>query len=131
MVTTKPCILVADDDQLVHAAFSQLLAFSGYDVRSAWDGEEVVAKAREERPDLILLDIMMPKRNGILVAQDLKTHPETSDIPIIIVTGLSGTPAAQVTRAEVYLQKPVRPNDLLDAVRRLLTDRGITPPEPI
>lgn len=130
MVTTKPCILVADDDQLVHTAFSEILAFSGYTVVSAWDGDEVVTKVREERPDLILLDIMMPKRNGILVAQDLKADPKTSAIPIIIVTGLSGTPAAQVTKAEMYLQKPVRPNDLLDAVRRLLADRGIASPEP-
>lgn len=93
----------------------------------AWDGDEALAKAQTQRPDLVLLDIMMPKRNGIQVAQDLKDNPATSGIPIIMVTALSGTPAAQITRAEVYLQKPVRPGDLLEHVRRLLATRGCEP----
>ena len=121
-------ILVADDDKLVQSAFSDILEYSGYAVISAWDGEEAFVKARQERPDLILLDIMMPKRNGIQVAQDLKADPATQHIPIIIVTALSGTPAAQVTRAEVYLQKPVRPGDLLEQVRRLLAAREAAAP---
>ncbi len=116
----KPRILVADDDRLVQSAFSDLLEYSGYAVISAWDGEEAFTKAQAERPDLILLDVMMPKRNGIQAAQDLKANPATRDIPIIMVTALSGTPAAQLTRAEVYLQKPVRPGDLLEHVRRLV-----------
>ncbi len=124
----KHRILVADDDKLVQSAFSDILEYSGYTVISAWDGEEAFVKARQERPDLILLDIMMPKRNGIQVAQDLKADPATRHIPIIIVTALSGTPAAQVTRAEVYLQKPVRPGDLLEQVRRLLAARESAAP---
>lgn len=127
-VAAKYRILVADDDKLVQSAFSDILEYSGYSVISAWDGEEALTKARQERPDLILLDIMMPKLNGIQVAQDLKADPATSDIPIIIVTALSGTPAAQVTRAEVYLQKPVRPGDLLEQVRRLLRESTAQPP---
>ncbi len=117
----KPRILVADDDRLVQSAFSDLLEYSGYAVISAWDGEEATTRAQAERPDLILMDVMMPKRNGIQAAQDLKANPATRDIPIIMVTALSGTPAAQLTRAELYLQKPVRPGDLLEQVRRLLT----------
>ncbi len=120
-MSDKPRILVADDDRLVQSAFSDLLEYSGYAVLSAWDGEEAFTKAQAERPDLILLDVMMPKRNGIQAAQDLKANPATRDIPIIMVTALSGTPAAQLTRADVYLQKPVRPGDLLEHVRRLLT----------
>jgi CheY-like chemotaxis protein len=119
-VSNKPRILVADDDKLVQSAFTDIFEYSGYTVIPAWDGEEALAKARAERPDLILLDVMMPKRNGIQVAQDLKANPTTRGIPIIIVTALSGTPGAQLTRAEVYLQKPVRPGDLLEHVRRLL-----------
>ena len=126
-MTNKARILVADDDKLVQSAFSDILEYSGYTVIPAWDGQEALAKARAELPDLILLDIMMPKRNGIQVAQDLKSNPATSGIPIIIVTALSGTPAAQLTRAEVYLQKPVRPGDLLDHVRRLLAHPGCEP----
>ncbi len=124
MLTSRPRILVADDDKLVQSAFSDILEYSGYSVIPAWDGDEALAKAQAEQPDLVLLDIMMPKRNGIQVAQDLKDNPATSGIPIIMVTALSGTPAAQITRAEVYLQKPVRPGDLLEHVRRLLATRG-------
>ncbi len=120
-MSDKPRILVADDDRLVQSAFSDLLEYSGYAVISAWDGEEAFTVAQAERPDLILLDVLMPKRNGIQAAQDLKANPATRDIPIIMVTALSGTPAAQLTRADVYLQKPVRPGDLLEHVRRLLT----------
>lgn len=126
-VTDKPRILVADDDRLVQSAFSDLLEYSGYTVIPAWDGEEAFTKAQAERPDLILLDIMMPKRNGIQVAQELKLSPATRGIPIIIVTALSGTPAAHITQADVYLQKPVRPADLLGYVRRLLTARVAAP----
>jgi CheY-like chemotaxis protein len=127
LVTSRPRILVADDDKLVQSAFTDILEYSGYTVIPAWDGDEALAKAQAEQPDLVLLDIMMPKRNGIQVAQDLKENPATSSIPIIIVTALSGTPAAQITRAEVYLQKPVRPGDLLERVRRLLATRGREP----
>lgn len=126
----KHRILVADDDKLVQSAFSDILEYSGYSVIPAWDGEEACLKARQELPDLILLDIMMPKRNGIQVAQELKADPATGHIPIIIVTALSGTPAAQVTRADVYLQKPVRPGDLLEQVRRLLASAREVPPPP-
>ncbi len=124
MLTSRPRILVADDDKLVQSAFSDILEYSGYSVIPAWDGDEALAKAQAEQPDLVLLDIMMPKRNGIQVAQDLKDNPATSGIPIIMVTALSGSPAAQITRAEVYLQKPVRPGDLLEHVRRLVAPRG-------
>lgn len=127
-VSDKPRILVADDDKLVQSAFSDLLEYSGYRVIPAWDGEEAFAKALAERPDLILLDVLMPKRNGIQVAQDLKANPETRGIPIIIVTALSGAPAAQLTQADVYLQKPVRPGDLLEHVRRLLSARAASQP---
>ncbi len=132
-MSDKPRILVADDDRLVQSAFSDILEYSGYTVISAWDGEEALIKAQTERPDLILLDVMMPKRNGIQVAQDLKGDPATRGIPIIIVTALSGSPAAQLTRADVYLQKPVRPGDLLNHVRRLLAARGpgLRPPDAI
>lgn len=116
-------ILVADDDKLMHALLSDLLAEAGYVVLLAWDGEEALAKARAESPDLILLDILMPKKNGIQVAQDLKGEAGTCDIPIVIVSSLAGTPAAQVSKAEAYLQKPIDPHDLMETVWKLLAAR--------
>lgn len=129
-MTDRPRILVADDDKLIQSAFSELLESSGYTVIQAWDGDEALAVAQREPPDLILLDIMMPKRNGIQVARDLKLNPATRGIPIIMVTALSGAPGAQLTRAEVYLKKPVRPGDLLEHVRRVLAAWGSPPAVP-
>ncbi len=128
----KARILVADDDKLMRAFLSDTLEYFGYTVILASDGEEALMKVRSEHPDLILLDIMMPKRNGIQVAQELKSDPTTSGIPIIIVTSLPGTPAAQVSRAEAYLQKPIRPEALLSQVWKLLPARGapLKPPIP-
>jgi len=77
---TPARILVADDDKFMHAILADLLTGAGHTVLSAWDGEEALAVARAESPDLILLDIMMPKRNGIQVAQDLKAKAPTRDI---------------------------------------------------
>ena len=117
-------ILVADDDKFIHAVFGDLLAEAGYTVLPAWDGEEALIKARAERPDLILLDIMMPKRDGIQVAEDLKADAATRHIPIVIVSTLANTLAAQNSRADVYLKKPVHPDDLVGTVGKLLCARG-------
>lgn len=125
----KARILVADDDRLIRTLFSDILEGFGYTAILASDGEEALRKVRAEPPDLIMLDIMMPKRNGIQVAQELKNHPATSGIPIIMVTSLPGTPAAQVSRANAYLQKPFRPEDLLKQVSALLPAGG-APPKP-
>ena len=117
-------ILVADDDKFIHAVFGDLLAGAGYTVLRAWDGVEALAKAHAETPDLILLDIMMPKRSGIQVAQDLKTDATTRHIPIVIVSTLADALAAQISRADLYLKKPVHPDDLVGTVGKLLAARG-------
>jgi CheY-like chemotaxis protein len=117
-------ILVADDDKFIHAVFGDALAGAGYTVLPAWDGEEALLKARAERPDLILLDIMMPKRDGIQVAEDLKADAATRHIPIVIVSTLANTPAAQNSRADVHLKKPVHPDDLVGTVGKLLCAQG-------
>ena len=123
-------ILVADDDKFVHAVFGDLLTGAGYTVLPAWDGEEALTVARAEHPDVILLAILMPKRNGIQVAQDLKTDAATRHIPIVIVSTLADALAAQISRADVYLKKPVHPDDLVGTVGKLLAARGDAAPAP-
>jgi twitching motility two-component system response regulator PilH len=123
----SPRILVADDDKLMQALLGDLLAQSGCEVLSAWDGEEALAKVRSESPDLILLDILMPKRNGIQVARDLKRAPATRDIPVVIVSSLAGTATAQVSKAEAYVQKPIDPHSLMKTVWELLASRRYAP----
>ena len=76
-------ILAAEDDKLISNSLCDALKSAGYDPTPAYDGEEAVAKAKEIMPDLILLDIMMPKLDGISVLWELKANPETAKIPVI------------------------------------------------
>lgn len=81
-------ILLADDDVTLHEMYAERLRAEGYEVVSAYDGEEALDKAYHEKPDLILLDIMMPKINGIDVMKKLREDQETAGIPIILLTAL-------------------------------------------
>jgi len=81
-------ILVAEDDKFLLAAYAAKLKTSGFDAVLASDGEEAVNKTKTEKPDLILLDLVMPKKDGFDVLYDLKNNPETKNIPVIILSNL-------------------------------------------
>lgn len=81
-------ILIVDDDMTLRELYEERVKAEGYTILSASDGEEAIDKALKEKPDLILLDIMMPKINGIDVMKMLREKEETKSIPIIILTAL-------------------------------------------
>jgi DNA-binding response OmpR family regulator len=81
-------ILAAEDDKLISNSLCEALKAAGYEPTPAYDGEETVAKAKEIMPDLLLLDIMMPKLDGISVLWELKASPETAKIPVIVLTNI-------------------------------------------
>jgi CheY-like chemotaxis protein len=81
-------ILLAEDDRILRKAGETALRRKGYDVVAAVDGEDALAKAREQPPDLVLLDVMMPKIHGFDVLRGLKGDPRTRDIPVIMLTNL-------------------------------------------
>lgn len=81
-------ILAAEDDKLISNSLCDALKTAGYDPTPAYDGEEAVAKAKEIIPDLVLLDIMMPKLDGISVLWELKANPATAKIPVIVLTNI-------------------------------------------
>lgn len=81
-------ILIVDDDMTLRELYEERIRAEGYQIVSASDGEEAIKKANSENPDVILLDIMMPKINGIDVMKNLRSHDETKEIPIIILTAL-------------------------------------------
>lgn len=81
-------ILIVDDDLTLREMYEERLKFDGYVVIGAADGEEAIAKVQSEMPDLILLDVMMPKLNGIDVMKKLRDDERTQHIPIIILTAL-------------------------------------------
>ncbi|MFA6376750.1 MAG: response regulator [Candidatus Paceibacterota bacterium] len=82
-------ILFIEDEAVMQKAVSEFLGVNGYSVVSALDGELGVRAAQAEKPDLILLDIILPKKNGFEVLKDLKSGPETKSIPVIVLTNLS------------------------------------------
>jgi CheY-like chemotaxis protein len=84
-------ILLIEDDPLVVRMYKKVLAFEGFTVMDAPNGSEGLKLAREQKPNLIFLDVMMPKMNGIEVLEHLKSDPEVKDIPVIMLTNLSGT----------------------------------------
>lgn len=81
-------ILAAEDDKLISGSLCEALKAAGYEPTPAYDGEEAVAKAKEVKPDLVLLDIMMPKLDGISVLWELKADPNTAKIPVIVLTNI-------------------------------------------
>lgn len=83
-----PKVLIVDDDMTLRELYEERIKTEGYTILSASDGEEAIAKANTEKLDVILLDIMMPKINGIDVMKMLREKDETKEIPIIILTAL-------------------------------------------
>ncbi|MDO8444125.1 MAG: response regulator [bacterium] len=87
-MATNAKILLVDDDITLHEMYAERLRAEGYIIVSAYDGEEALAKVYTEKPDIILLDIMMPKINGIDVMKKLQEDETTKKIPVILLTAL-------------------------------------------
>ncbi|MCZ6531889.1 MAG: response regulator [SAR324 cluster bacterium] len=118
-----PCILVVDDQPANRDIFQTRLTVSGYQVILAGDGEEALRVAREQLPDLVLLDVMMPKISGIDVCRELKGDPSLPYMPIIMVTAKADSKDVVVgleAGAEEYLTKPVDQAALVARVKSML-----------
>jgi adenylate cyclase len=120
---TPPRILIADDNPNNIEVLRVRLSAQGYDIVTAADGEEALTRARADDPDLILLDVMMPKRDGISVLKELKADSSSRFVPIVLVTARADTRDV-VTGLEAggddYLTKPVEQAALVARVRSLL-----------
>jgi DNA-binding response OmpR family regulator len=81
-------ILVAEDDKLISNSLCEALKAEGFNAVPAYDGEEAVAKCKEAAPNLLLLDIMMPKLDGISVLWELKANPATASVPVVVLTNI-------------------------------------------
>lgn len=112
-------ILLVDDEKNIRLVVGKSLEKAGYDVEFAVDGVEAVDKANEINPDLVLLDLRLPKMNGFLVLEAIKGDTATEDIPVIILSALSEEDDIQKAislGAADFLVKPVTQVDLLSAV---------------
>lgn len=115
-------ILAVDDEKAIVRLVQVNLEREGYEVVTAYDGREALEKVASERPDLIVLDVMMPYMDGFEVLQQLKKSPETRDIPVIMLTAKAQD--ADVFRGwqsgvDCYLTKPFNPMELKAFVKRV------------
>lgn len=88
-------VLIVEDDPLMSRMYQKIFKFEKYDVELAADGQEGLEKARSVKPTIMLLDIMMPKMNGIQVLEKLKSDPDTRNIPVVMLTNLAGEKDAE------------------------------------
>jgi two-component system alkaline phosphatase synthesis response regulator PhoP len=131
-VKRKARILLVDDDADFVESTKIILESKPYEVIVAVNGDEGLRKAKEEKPDLILLDIIMPVEDGFTAADQLKKDPELAKIPVLMLTSYSKKGAGtSIPRsrgygleAEDYIDKPVSPKDLLAVVEKYLKKRG-------
>ena len=120
-------ILAVDDERHIVRLVQVNLEKHGYEVVTAYDGKEALAKIESENPDLVVLDVMMPFMDGIEVLQTLRKNPATRDLPVIMLTAKAQD--ADVFRgwssgADCYLTKPFNPMELLSFVKRILQGRA-------
>jgi putative two-component system response regulator len=116
-------ILIVDDETAARAALEFLLRREGFEVRDAADGPTAIQECASFRPDLILLDIMMPGMDGFEVCRRIKATPETRLTPVVLITGLTGTEDRIMginAGADDFLSKPIDLNELLARTRSLL-----------
>ncbi|MGD9871780.1 MAG: response regulator transcription factor [Thauera sp.] len=116
-------ILIADDEQNIVISLEFLMKREGFDVVVANDGEEAVERIRSEHPDLVLLDVMMPKKTGFEVCQEVKADASLATVRILMLTAKGrDTEVAKglALGADAYMTKPFSTRELVDKVRSLL-----------
>ena len=119
-VSISKKILVADDDQRITLLMKIKLEEKGYAVMTAQDGEEALEKVRTEKPDLLLLDVNMPKLDGDQVYMTLRAQPETKKLPILMLTGLRTEEEVEAEHDENMFSKPVKFEKLFARMRQIL-----------
>ena len=125
---SKKYVLIVDDDPDLVETVGMLLESKGFEVGKAYDGIEGEEAIKKRRPDVLILDVMMPRKNGYQLCKELKDNKWTQDIPIILLTAVGeAVPTTTYTHyegmtieAEDFIPKPVDANTLVQAVERLL-----------
>ena len=123
----QPLVLVVEDYQDAREMYAAYLQFSGFDVAEAQNGVEAVEKATELLPDIVLMDLALPKMDGWEATRRLKADPRTRHIPIVALTGhaLAGhAEGAREAGCDSFVTKPCLPDALVAEIRRLLDRRA-------
>ena len=123
MSSSGKMVLLVEDNEDNRIVYSTILKHFGYEVTEALNGEEGIAKARSEKPDLILMDIQLPEVSGLEVTKWLKEDESLKSIPVVAVTAFAMKGDEEVIRqggCEAYISKPISVTSFLDTVRRFI-----------
>lgn len=126
----KPTILIVEDEKLLSDMYEMKFSREGFDVTTAVDGFDGLKKAKSGKPDIILLDIIMPKVDGFAALRDLKSSPETKDIPVILLTNLGQEEDVEKGRKlgadDYFIKASYTPAVIVSKVRQILAkDRKV------
>ena len=128
-------LLVVEDVPHILELLEVTLKFKGYEVVSAVDGKEALEKIAQERPSLIITDILMPRMDGYALVHELRSHPQYADIPIIFLSATYVTPEdkafAMSLGATQFIEKPIDTEEFLLTIAELLTQKEPTSPRPL
>jgi len=125
-------VLVVDDDEDVRKLVSKIVERAGYEAVVAKNGLEGMGKVREHKPDLIILDMLMPKESGVRMYHELKTDEPLRDIPVIVLSAipkksflrsqevLAEFAGQSVPEPEAYIEKPEEPEELVELIKKIL-----------
>jgi len=126
---SAPMVLLVDDDRDVVQGSKLRLTAAGYDTLAAYDGEEGVEMASRRHPDAIVLDVRMPHRDGLSALADLRSQPETKDIPVVMLSAsLRDQRSALEAGARFFVRKPYNGENLIEAVNKAIHE-STQPPE--
>ena len=117
-MSERRTILVVEDDEDLRRLFRTALMLAGYDVLEAGDGLEALLRIDQTPPDLVVLDLVLPRLSGIAVQQEIAAQAVTRQIPVVVITG-SGVDPSELQVA-CFLRKPVAPDQLVDVVASCL-----------
>ena len=124
----KLTVLVIDDDPVILELLRVNFEIEGFDVICAKDGEEGLLRAQNDHPDVVISDIMMPRRDGLQLLADLKGGQSTQDLPVILLSAKAQKTEVQQgldMGADDYITKPFAPDELIDTVRRLASGETV------
>lgn len=120
----KAKILIVDDEEILRRIYSDRLTFEGFDVETAGDGEEAVTKMQAAPPNLILLDILMPKLNGLQVLEQMNTNPVLKAIPVIVLSNVANDEnikkALSLGAKDYLLKTNFSPNEIISKIKTLI-----------
>jgi CheY-like chemotaxis protein len=127
-------VLIVEDDPLISRMYQKIFTFEKFEVEVAANGEEALAKVTSFNPELVLLDVMMPKMNGLQVLELLKAQDSTKNIPIVMLTNLAGQQDAETALAKgavkYIIKSEYEPKQVVEMVKEVLAGYTNSAPAP-